>query len=265
MGAKRGIWVQRVLVFLLSVAGFFIVCSLPLPFLLKAFVVLIGVMVGGYIAFLRIPAFDPFFRVRWRLPKNSQGKKWCAITFDDGPSPSTTKILDILKEEGVRATFFMVGNNALRYPDIARRVQKEGHVVGLHGLEHKKLHNADAGEVERQITGCIEALRSIGIEPCKIYRSPHGFKSRALFRVAKKHGLKVWAWSRGIWDTDRPPPDVLVRRATRLARSGMVLLVHDGHRENRDPDISSLVVALPAIIKELKSRGFLFVTLDAFS
>ena len=77
--------------------------------------------------------------------------------------------------------------------------------------------------------------------------------------VARRRGLKLWAWSRGVWDTDRPDPAVLVRRATRLARSGMVLLLHDGRGVERQPDIAPMLVALPAILRELKRRGFAFV------
>jgi len=80
-----------------------------------------------------------------------------------------------------------------------------------------------------------------------------------VFEVARRHGLTLWAWSRGVWDTDRPDPSVLVRRATRLARSGMVLLLHDGRGDERQPDIEPMLVALPEIIRELKRRGFAFV------
>jgi peptidoglycan/xylan/chitin deacetylase (PgdA/CDA1 family) len=81
--------------------------------------------------------------------------------------------------------------------------------------------------------------------------------------AARKLGLELWAWSRGIWDTDRPAPPVLVHRATRLARSGMVLLLHDGRGDEEAPDVSSMVEALPQIIAKLRSNGFDFVTLDA--
>ena len=76
-----------------------------------------------------------------------------------------------------------------------------------------------------------------------------------MFEVARRHGLTLWAWSRGVWDTDRPDPSVLVRRATRLARPGMVLLLHDGRGEEPQPDVQSMLTALPAIIRELKQRG----------
>ena len=83
-----------------------------------------------------------------------------------------------------------------------------------------------------------------------------------VLRAAKRLGLQPWAWSRGVWDTDRPDPEVLVKRATRFARPGMVLLLHDGHEDAPAPDITSLVAALPRIIAVLSARGFDFVRLD---
>jgi peptidoglycan/xylan/chitin deacetylase (PgdA/CDA1 family) len=181
------------------------------------------------------------------------------VTFDDGPSQATQTVLEILAAEGVPATFFVLGRNADRYPDAVRRAFAEGHAVGIHGMTHAKLAGAPEEAVEQQVTGAIQTLTRLGITPAKVYRTPHGFKSRGVLAVARRHGLTLWAWSRGVWDTDRPDPAVLVRRATRLARSGMVLLLHDGHGDEPSPDVSPMLSALPRILRELKRRGFSFV------
>src|SRR5262249_36000782 len=120
---------------------------------------------------------------------------------------------------------------------------------------------ADESAVEQQVTETLDTLARAQVAPTRLYRTPHGMKSRAVFAVARRHSLTLWAWSRGVWDTDRPDPRVLVRRATRLARSGMVLLLHDGRGDETDPDIAPMVRALPEIIGTLKRRGFTFVTL----
>jgi peptidoglycan/xylan/chitin deacetylase (PgdA/CDA1 family) len=109
------------------------------------------------------------------------------------------------------------------------------------------------------VSGVTRVLDRLGVTPAPVYRTPHGFKSRGVFAVARRRGLTLWAWSRGVWDTDRPDPSVLVRRATRLARSGMVLLLHDGRGSEPQPDVQPMLAALPAIIRELKQRGFTFV------
>jgi peptidoglycan/xylan/chitin deacetylase (PgdA/CDA1 family) len=234
------------------------VLSAPLPLWLRL-VILASVFAAGLDqAFRRVPAFDPLGRIRWRLP-NGHGAKRCAITFDDGPSPSTAAVLDILAAEGVPATFFVLGVNVERHPAVVQRAQAEGHAVGIHGMDHSKLAGANEPAIERQVSGVTAVLDRLGVTPAPVYRTPHGHKSPGVFAVAQRHGLTLWAWSRGVWDTDRPDPAVLVRRATRLARSGLVLLLHDGRGVERQPDIAPMLAALPVILRELKRRGFAFV------
>jgi len=73
---------------------------------------------------------------------------------------------------------------------------------------------------------------------------------------------KSWAWSRGVWDTDRPAAEILVKRATRFACSGMVLLLHDGRGDEERPDVEPMLAALPGILERLQAAGFQFATLD---
>jgi peptidoglycan/xylan/chitin deacetylase (PgdA/CDA1 family) len=126
-------------------------------------------------------------------------------------------------------------------------------------MHHDKLAGAATDAIEQQVSGVTRVLARLGVTPASVYRTPHGYKSPGVFEVAGRHGLTLWAWSRGVWDTDRPDPAVLVRRATRLARSGMVLLLHDGRGEEPQPDVQPMLTALPSIIRELKQRGFAFV------
>ena len=240
------------------VASVAAVLSLPVPLGLRL-VALAGLAAAGLDqAFRRLPSFDPRGRIRWRLPA-SDGPRRCALTFDDGPSPSTGAVLDILAAEGVPATFFVLGAHVERHPALVRRAQEEGHALGIHGMDHEKLAGASEAAIEQQVSGVTRVLERAGVTPAHVYRTPHGFKSPGVFVVARRHGLAVWAWSRGVWDTDRPAPAVLVRRATRFARSGMVLLLHDGRGDEQEPDVNAMVLALPAIIRELKRRGFVFV------
>jgi peptidoglycan/xylan/chitin deacetylase (PgdA/CDA1 family) len=238
------------------------VLSMPVPALARILGLAAGLAVGFAAAFHYVPGFDPLGRVRWRLPRRPADPQRCALTFDDGPSSSTDAVLDILSEEGVPATFFVLGVNAERYPGTVRRMQAEGHAVGIHGMEHRKLSGADAAEVDRQIDGVLAVLDRHGVTPARVYRTPHGYKSPAVLAAARRRGLTVWAWSRGVWDTAGPPPGVLVRRATRFARPGLVLLLHDGRGEEGHPDVSSTLAALPDIIRTLKGCGFTFVRLS---
>lgn len=263
MGAKARIHVNRAIMATIIIAAAVALWRLPLPLAVQAGITALGLAIGAGIAFRMIPAFDPLGRVAWHLPADANGRKTCAITFDDGPSADTAVVLDVLKQSGVRATFFVLAANARRHPTLLQRLADEGHTVAIHGDTHRKLHRADEGEVEAEVDRAIAGLRALGVEPARLYRTPHGVKNAAVFRVSARRGLKLWAWSRGIWDTDRPAAEVLVARATRLARAGMVLLLHDGRGDEETPDVSAMVAALPRIIAKLSADGFAFVTLDA--
>jgi peptidoglycan/xylan/chitin deacetylase (PgdA/CDA1 family) len=261
MGAPLRTWIFRVLMALAVAATVAVIVRSPAPLWLRVTALASAAAAAMIVAFRFLPAFDPLQRILWRLPVSTHGSKQCAITFDDGPTPSTAAVLDVLAAEGVPATFFVLGAHVERHPDIVRRACDEGHAIGIHGMTHMRLAGASETAVEHQVTGVIRALSAAGVTPVPVYRTPHGFKSQAVFEVARRHGLALWAWSRGVWDTDRPAARVLIGRATRLARSGLVLLLHDGRGDELDPDVEPMVAALPAIIQDLKRRGFTFVRL----
>jgi peptidoglycan/xylan/chitin deacetylase (PgdA/CDA1 family) len=261
MGAPLRHWVLRGVAAGVCVLGVLLDRRLPLSLSARLLVLACSVALAGAAAFRFVPAFDPKGRVRWRLPRSAARQKQVALTFDDGPTASTAEVLDILAREAVRATFFVLGSHAARRPDLVRRAADAGHAVGIHGLTHAKLSGATREAIEAEIGGATEGLARIGVEAAPVIRTPHGFKSARVLAAARRHGLTMWAWTRGVWDTDRPAPPVIARRATRFARPGMVLLLHDGRGDEIAPDVTPMLQALPLIIAELRRRGFTFVTL----
>lgn len=261
MGAPLREWLLRMAIAVAIVTFGFGLATWSAPWQVRMLIAAIAALALGDQALRRIPAFDLFGRIRSRLPPSAHAR-WCAVTFDDGPSAATARVLDILAEERVAATFFVLGGSVARHPSLVTRAHAEGHAIGLHGMDHRKLAGADDATVAAQVDGLTARLHELGVTPASVYRTPHGQKSASVFAVAQKRGLTLWAWSRGIWDTDRPEPGVLARRATRGARSGMVLLLHDGRGDEPDPDVSSMVSALPSILRELKRREFSFVRLS---
>jgi len=261
MGAKARTWVNRGAIVLATVAGITLILALPvLTASGKAAILAAAALIGGLSAFRGIPAFDPLGRVHWRLPRRAA--RACAITFDDGPSASTGRVAEILGRYQVKATFFVLAANARRHPDVVRLLAEQGHTIAVHGVTHRKIHRDSQISVEREIATAMAELSALGVSPARLYRPPHGLKSAAALRAARQRGCQLWAWSRGVWDTDRPQPEVLVRRATRFARSRMVLLLHDGRGDEERPDIEPVVSALPRILERLRADGFTFSTLD---
>jgi peptidoglycan-N-acetylglucosamine deacetylase len=260
MGAKARAWLNRGLLLLAVSAGVVLVVALPVGGWVKAGVLTLAAAIGGVVAFRLIPAFDPLGRVRWRLPR--QPGRTCALTFYDGPSAGTARVVEILDRYQVKATFFVLAANARRHPEALRLLAAQGHTVALHGVSHQKVHHASEHSVEQELSAAIAQLTELGVTPARLYRAPHGLKNAATFRAARTLGCQLWAWSRGIWDTDRPRPELLIRRATRFACSGMVLLLHDGRGDEEQPDIEPMLAALPGILERLRAAGFTFTTLD---
>lgn len=187
-----------------------------------------------------------------------------ALTFDDGPNPDATpRILDALAARDVKATFFVLGRHADRWPELVKRVTDEGHTIGNHGWHHQKLHVRGPGFVRRDLTmGTESIVRASGVRPA-LFRAPHGFRSPWVTPIATSLGQRTVGWSRGVWDSSKPGVDRIVRRTVDGARSGSIMLLHDGDGYDIDGDRRQTADAIPRIIDELLGRGYTFVTVPA--
>lgn len=185
-----------------------------------------------------------------------------SITFDDGPNPhATPRILDALAERDVRATFFVLGRHADRWPSLVKRMSDEGHQLGNHGYFHRKLHRRSPAYVRDDLTRGADAIeRATGMRP-RHFRAPHGFRNPWVTPIARSLGERTIGWSLGVWDSARPGVDEIVRRAMSGMRAGSILLLHDGDGYDAEGDRIQTAEALPYIIDGLRERGFRFATL----
>lgn len=192
-------------------------------------------------------------------------QKVICLTFDDGPTDSTTpKVLDILEEFGVRATFFLIGRQISGREDIVRRTAAAGHAVGIHTYSHvyREIY-ASPQALLRDIAACRKAIRAAlpGYEG-KLYRFPGGEygKPEALRRAVREAGLTVCAWNASADDSVLPQAtaDELFENAVRTGadRQRIVLLLHDG------VNYRATIACLPRIIRHYKARGYRFETLQ---
>jgi peptidoglycan/xylan/chitin deacetylase (PgdA/CDA1 family) len=196
------------------------------------------------------------------LGKIPSDRKVVALTFDDGPNPDATPlILDTLREKGVRATFFVLGSHVQRWPDLVQRIAHEGHQLGNHGYFHRKLHFKSPFYVSRDIRLGIRAIKRAGAPAPQLFRAPHGFRSPWTTPIASSYGERTVGWSLGVWDSDRPGADEIVRRTLDGVEPGSIILLHDGDGYNPDGDRMQTAAALPIIIDRLKEQGYEFVTL----
>ncbi len=184
-----------------------------------------------------------------------------ALTFDDGPNPEATpRILDALGSAGVHATFFILGRHAERWPALVRRMRDEGHALGNHGYFHRKLHFKSPQYVRTDLGRGSDAIAdACGMRPA-LFRAPHGFRSPWVNPIAASFGQRVIGWSLGVWDSDRPGADVIAQRTVVGARSGSILLLHDGDGYDPAGDRLQTAAAVPRIVADLVGRGYRFVT-----
>ena len=198
------------------------------------------------------------------ITKLHTGDRAVALTFDDGPNPQATPlILDALATRGARATFFILGRHAERWPEIVRRIVEEGHAIGNHGYYHRKLHFKSPRYVRADLTLGTDAIeRASAVRPT-LFRAPHGFRSPWVSSIARSLGQRTVGWSLGVWDSDRPGVDVIAYRAVTGAHPGSILLLHDGDGYDAAGDRMQTARAVPLIVDRLLERNYRFDLFDA--
>lgn len=181
------------------------------------------------------------------------------LTFDDGPSAYTAQVLDILRAHDIKATFFLCGENAARYPELVRRIRDEGHVIGNHTWSHRYLYLADRATVAGEIDRTQDVLEKItGTRPVW-FRPPFGVRAFSLDGVLRERGMKMMLWSDRAHDGDLSPDGIVAKTLAQL-EPGAIVLLHDGY-EAYEPsmvDRSATVAALPGIIAGARAAGYRF-------
>lgn len=177
-----------------------------------------------------------------------------ALTFDDGPADDTAAILDMLAEQNLKATFFMVGRQVERYPQLARRVAQEGHEVGNHSYSHPVYLYHSARETRDQLRRAQEVINeATGIEP-KLSRPPCGVRTPAYFAAAREMRLRTVQWSDAGFDWKRIGASAIAQNVLKKIRAGSIILLHDGDSHLKR-DRRQTALSLPLIIEGLKMRG----------
>jgi peptidoglycan/xylan/chitin deacetylase (PgdA/CDA1 family) len=187
-----------------------------------------------------------------------------ALTFDDGPSGFTPKILAILERKHVQATFFVIGSQVRDHPDLLRRELRDGDIVGDHTWTHADMTQLAPAVQRRQIALTLEAITAAtGWHTC-LWRAPYGAITGRIEGLARSMGLLSIQWDTDPQDFNMPPVAAIIRRVLHGnpanpdagVHPGAIVLMHDG-----GGDRSHTAAALPALIDQLRARGYGFVTL----
>jgi peptidoglycan/xylan/chitin deacetylase (PgdA/CDA1 family) len=184
-----------------------------------------------------------------------------ALTFDDGPSESTPALLEILAGHGVRATFFMCGENVRRLPRIACEVREQGHEIGNHTDTHPRLNFKSAEFIYREMAQAQETIQAItGVTP-RLFRAPYGVRWFGLRRAQERLGLTGVMWT-VIGRDWKWPAGRIAGCLLDGAANGGILCLHDGRTVQPSPDIRATIGALEAALPRLQERGFKFETVS---
>jgi len=203
-------------------------------------------------------------RSQWLGPSYWHGRtdtSAVTLTFDDGPSADTERILDVLAAHKLSATFFMLGRQVELLPQIARRVIDEGHEVGNHSYSHPIYLFRGPSETRHQLEQAQETITNVtGARP-RFARPPCGVRTPAYFDAASRLGLRTVQWSVAGFDWKKLTGPEIAERVLREVEPGSVILLHDGDSA-RKRDRSATVAALPLIIEGLRVRGLNVVPLS---
>ncbi len=194
----------------------------------------------------------------WQVPVKN--KKVIALTFDDGPTPGyTDKILKILRKYNVKATFFVIGSKAQKYPSLVRREANYGHEIANHTYTHPKISKLSFKAYKTEMKKTQNVVKKITGSTPVLMRPPYGDLNESATRYTQKLGFKMilWSWDQDTRDWSHPGVNTIVKKVLNNASSGDIVLFHDNNTT-----MGQTASALETIIPELKRRGYSFVTVS---
>ena len=181
---------------------------------------------------------------------------YIAMTFDDGPSAENTpRLLEMLKQRNIKATFFLIGQNVAANPNIVKQILADGNEIGNHTWTHPQLSKLSDDKVTAEITKTQDAIKDASGYTPTLLRPPYGaITPRQREWISSQFGLNVILWSVDPFDWKRPGSAVITQRILSQARPGAIILSHDIHKQTVD--------AMPATLDGLIAKGYKFVTVS---
>lgn len=196
------------------------------------------------------------------IKKGNDSEKVIALTFDDGPDEVfTPQVLDILKKNDVKATFFVVGEKVEYNKELLKRQYDEGHEIGNHTFSHINVAKSSYDKIEKEITDTQNAVKNvIGVEP-KVFRPPYRAMSKSVCDIIVSKRMNIILWSNlDPRDWSNPGVASIINTILTKVQNGNIILLHDYN--NKRNDKSQTIQALEVVIPKLKEKGYKFVTIS---
>ena len=185
-------------------------------------------------------------------------QKIIALTFDDGPHPTKTdEILNVLSKYNVKATFFVIGENAVKYPQVLKKVAMQGHEIGNHTFDHKSIYKLHENELQSSVKRCEECVEEIIGKKPRCFRPPEGFMNDEIATKIKETGYDVILWKIDTYDWKGRSASDIYKTVVDGINCGDIILMHDYIWRT-----SYTAKALDMIIPKLKDMGYSFVTVS---
>ena len=195
------------------------------------------------------------------VSKGSKYDKVISLSFDDGPHPKyTNEILDILKEYNIKATFFVLGLHAEKYPDVIKRIVEEGHEIGNHSYSHLDMKKSTKKLIKSELERTQNIVYSITNKKPNVFRPPYGNYNEDVIDVANMTNLYVilWTYYQDSKDWSNPGVEVIVNTTLSNIQNGDIILFHDYIYKKESHTVDALKVIIPDLINE----GFSFATIS---
>lgn len=190
--------------------------------------------------------------------KHANSEMKIALTFDDGPDERyTAEILDILAEYGVRATFFVIGSNCERHPELVRREIKEGHEIGNHTYSHPHLSSLNVEGMVAELKKAEDVLKTLSGYRPRLFRPPEGVYSSTVAKAIESLDYIPVLWTVDTCDWKMPSADTIAERVLSCVEPGVIILCHDYVSGK-----SNTPAALRLFLPKLLSQGYVFVTVS---
>ncbi|MEM1137309.1 MAG: polysaccharide deacetylase family protein [Bacteroidota bacterium] len=188
-------------------------------------------------------------------------EKVIALTFDDGPSSARTPaLLAILEKHNVKATFFMLGENISKYPEIAKQVFKAGHLIGNHSYDHPRMYFKSPQFLEKQILQTDSLIKSLGQIEVKYFRPPYSAKFFVLplILISMNKNLVTGSYDPPSEYASPYHAQTVANEVINNVKPGSIIYLHDG----KESDAKAFAKSVESIIIKLKEKGYFFVKLD---
>lgn len=197
-----------------------------------------------------------FYNQIWDIP-NDENKIY--LTFDDGPTPEITKwVLELLEKENIKATFFCIGNNIEKYPNIFNLIIEKGHSIGNHTFNHLQGWKTTTKQYIENVELNATEICKLNTEYCKLFRPPYGKIKPSQSKSLRKKGFKIIMWDVLSKDYDANcSPEKCLENVLKNTKQGSIIVFHDSIKAQKN-----LKYVLPKAIEILKNKGFVFDTIN---